>query len=247
MSIQKMEFHVLDVGVPGLPRSISVQYNPSGHSEQIGAMYKPHEALGQSDGQQEYSRTSSKKLSFELYFDTTHEKTVRDVKHTWVAPLEALTKRCVPIQGEGQADKLRPPLVKLTWRGELLVGHVEDVKTDYLMYAECGTPLRARVNVSMVQSELPKPVHQGGPLSHLSANGIQLVIAVGGTLNELAARLGVDFRRLLADNPHIDDPMNLTADDLIRVTRAARRIHYEPEAQRRIGQKRWVPEHLLRK
>lgn len=239
MSIQKMEFHILDAAFVGLPPVIEVQYNPKQHTEQSGAVYMPEKVIGKKEGPQEYTRTTSKKLTFELFFDSTQELTVRDVKHTWVDPLMRLMEECVPVQNEGNMKKLRPPRVKLIWGGELIVGHVEDVKASYLMYAECGARLRARVSITMVQSEPTEPGERGGPLSHLSADGIQLVMPAGGTLTQLAARLGVDYRQLLADNPHIDDPMNLSVEQILLVSRSARRIHFEAAVEGQHQRARW--------
>jgi hypothetical protein len=158
MSLAKATLWEIAAGTNPEPKNpFVVQFNP----ESLKLALANKVEGGQSKGKQrrQYLGKTSTALTFDLHFDTADEGTTD-------APVSVRTKtrgieRYVLPQGEGN-QKQAPPKVRFQW-GKLIVdGIIEDVSIDFDLFAENGTPLRAKVAVSIKEQDAKWQLGQQG-------------------------------------------------------------------------------------
>lgn len=194
-----------------------VQFNPKELQLDDSAVWNPSEALEQTHPRLAYQRGEPAVLSMELVFDSTDSG--QNVHQSYVQPLREFLTADVKVDGGLGIVGRRPPYVGFTWGPFELAGVVEKVGATYLMFASDGTPLRARVTVSLKQAERPKPLAEAGRellgalgplLGTLSQELATYTTRSGDTLSGVAAACGVG-ERLIAVANGIDDPTALQA------------------------------------
>lgn len=134
-----------------------VQFNPK--------EFKLDESAGWTDGKSASDKTSSTAptdalltydkgkpatVAMELIFDTTDKK--QDVSKVWVDPLRSFLSATVDDK-DGDSPTLRPPYCLFKWGSFSFSCVVEKLGITYLMFAVDGTPLRAKVSVSLKERE----------------------------------------------------------------------------------------------
>jgi nucleoid-associated protein YgaU len=87
----------------------------------------------------QYVRGASEKLTAELLVDTSD--TLDDVRDRYTNGLRGLMN----INGEIHA----PPIVRLTWDGEVFKGVVEALTITYVLFTPEGVPIRAKLNLTL--------------------------------------------------------------------------------------------------
>lgn len=97
--------------------------------------------------------TSDATLSLELFLDTTvpeyyDEKTEKpkDVKDM----VDKFMSMCIATDGQH-----KPPKVQFCWGSQIFEGYAQSVSATYLLFSGDGKPLRARVSLSISESEPP--------------------------------------------------------------------------------------------
>lgn len=89
----------------------------------------------------QYNRGESQTLSLEMLLDTYTYNNKEDVRSIYIKKLEALLE----IDPELHA----PPPCKVIWGSLEFVGVAESLRKNYLFFLEDGTPVRARVTLSL--------------------------------------------------------------------------------------------------
>ncbi len=203
-----------------------VQFNPTTLRVQVSN----RTAGGQQAGAQARQRPGVAEItvSFELVFDTADEGD--DVLRK-----TSIVDRYVRPQGTGRGQEA-PPRVQFTWGSFQVQGTMESANTDIDLFAADGTPLRAKVAVSIKgqdprwsyqPSPAPPPASgAGSPAQAVNAPALpvgspgssgsnqaadKVVQAMPGEgLAQLAARFGLDPGAWRALAAGVDNPMALS-------------------------------------
>ncbi len=208
ISVKKASFINLDGG----SGPFFVQYNPTQFQYKKGLSWKDHEVQGKEAKSLEYQTSKPASLSMELLFDTTNESGTVDVRSKYVNGLLVLTNPTIAAQ-DGQSAEIkkdRPPRVLFVWGSFKMTGAIENVDVTYLMFAENGEPVRAKVTVTM-KEWLPELHAAGSGGAGFGTEKVKLVtVGPGETVSAIAIRMGVSTSQLCADN-NIDNPMDVPA------------------------------------
>lgn len=179
---------------------IEVQFNPTSLGLQITNKTDNGRAKGRQTKQ--YMGKTSTELTLELVFDTADEGTPEAPRS--VREKTAMVERFVlPKAGRTQA----PPKLRFRWDKLIIDGLVESVHVDFDLFAANGTPLRAKVKLTLKeqdskyelvptspQKKAPPPRPGGAaPGSDLDKSPDREAAALAGeTAAEFAARVGLD-------------------------------------------------------
>jgi len=149
MELAKAKLQVIPAD-PALepPPAVDVQFNPTTLRLQLANQTSG----GSSRGAQvrQYTGTSSTTLTLDLVFDTADEGTTEQPRS--VREKTSMVERFVLPQGEGD-DKQAPPKVRFQWGDLIIDGLVESVNIDFDHFAANGTPLRAKVGLSIKEQD----------------------------------------------------------------------------------------------
>ncbi len=205
---------------------VPVQFNPTTLRLQISNSVP----AGQSRGNQvrQYTGSSSTTLTLDLVFDTADEGTTTEPRS--VREKTGIVEKFVLPKGQDQ-NKQAPPKLRFQWGNLILDGIVDSVSIDFDLFAADGTPLRAKVSLSIKEQDSKYQFLSAGPGANTSSNApqpgqaspgalgsigasisAQASLAIGGeSAAEFAARVGVDpaaWRGLSAD---LSNPLSLKA------------------------------------
>jgi len=190
-----------DLGQP-----IPVQFNPTTLRLQLANRIEG----GQSRGRQvrQFTGSSSTSLTLDLVFDTADEGS--DESPRSVREKTALLEKFVLPRGEGR-NKQAPPKVRFHWGRLIIEGLIESVDIDFDHFAADGTPLRAKVGVTIKEQNsryqyleagagantarntpTPNGSTAGAPGSSGSGGDRSALSLAGESVADFAARVGVD-------------------------------------------------------
>lgn len=203
-SLNKLKIKNTDNG-----ETFDVLFNPTEYTfedsskwqEQNGNRHRP---------ELQYTGGERKRLSMELFYDTYEDKT--DVRlHT--GKLQELLAVTTDRGNNGK----RPPVIELSWgKAQSNVGFpfrcvLESLKQQFTLFTSDGMPVRAKVNVSFKEYELPKEEQQREPRRG-SFPAQTYTVREGDTLSSIAAAVWKDSAkwRLLAEPNDISNPRILT-------------------------------------
>lgn len=119
-----------------------VQFNPTDYSTEKRSQYSETAIPGLGSPVVQYGHGEAQSLSIELLLDTytTPDAKKEDVRAKYISKLE----RFLAIDGELHA----PPPCKVVWGSLEFVGVLESLRKNYILFAEDGTPVRARATLS---------------------------------------------------------------------------------------------------
>ncbi len=143
---KKASFTNLDAGA-----SFQVQFNPKEFKLDETAAWKDSDEFQQEKPLLTFDRGKPSVVTMELIFDTTD--TGECVELMFVREVRSLLSVTVEETKDGKTIK-RPPHVKFEWKDFTFDCIVEKVSVTYLMFKADGTPLRAKVNVTLKQRKL---------------------------------------------------------------------------------------------
>jgi hypothetical protein len=180
-----------------------VQFNPTNLKLQIAA----NTAQGTPSGSQVRQSTGSATttLTLELVFDTSDEGST-DNPRSVREKTQEVEKFAFPKAQTGDSEK--PPRIRFQWGTFVIDGVAEGIGVEIDHFASNGTPLRAKVNLT-IKEQNSKLIHlQSGPGSGQKGNAPtplgkptgapagpspQVGTALGGeSLPDFAARMGLD-------------------------------------------------------
>lgn len=184
---------------------IVAMFNPKSLSVTRQVQWKSQDASKRDSPELQFTTADPATLSVELFFDTYD--TPDPTKHSvfeYTSKLLALTS----VTG----DKHRPPVCQIQWGGQAVIfqGVLQALDTQYTMFLDNGTPVRATVKCTFTQwrsnaKDLKK--------QNLMSSDVVKVWTVrrGQTLASIAALEYRDSRywRQIAEANNIDDPLAL--------------------------------------
>lgn len=197
-----------------------VQFNPKELKLEDTASWKSSDEQGKPKPLLTYEKGEAAVLSMDLVFDSTD--TGGSVQGR-IDALRAFLAATVTDSDEGGTSK-RPPHINFHWASFKFEGVCEKISASVLMFKPDGTPMRAKVSVTLKE----RMVETGGAGSTaagsqvtLSANGSMIsgsavratttTVQPNQTMSQAAAANNTDFRTMATANPQVTNPMEMNA------------------------------------
>lgn len=206
--MEKARLHVVDSWSGGFT-DLEFLYNPETVTVEKASEFKEHQTQGSDSGEKEWTHGVSRTLKISsIYFDTY--ETRQNVRVVYIDKLERLIHY--------DQELHRPPRVLLIW-GKFMSEnddynsckwYVQKVNIQYVMFLNDGTPVRAKVDIDLVEAttvEEQATARDKRSPDHAKVYTVQR----GDTLQSIAWREYDDpaeWRRIAEANG-IDDPMSL--------------------------------------
>ncbi|MEI6668464.1 MAG: hypothetical protein WCP29_09935 [Acidobacteriota bacterium] len=153
-----------DASAAPIGAEIEVQFNPASLTLELANRVEGGDTRGRQNRQ--YLGKTSTTLSFDLHFDTADLGTP-DAPVS-VRTLTAQVERFVLPKGEGNT-KQAPPKCRFHWDELVIDGIIESVSIDFDLFASNGTPLRAKLGVSIKEQDAKYELLQSGPGANQAA------------------------------------------------------------------------------
>ncbi len=151
---------------------IDVQFNPSEYSISRGVRLDKQTELGRdTDGTTQAIKGSPTTLTVSLYFDTVSrisyfnsQSKVARVIDLVGAGMKIVDGTLVPVKAAAyimdltsyDPDLHSPPKIQFVWGAMCFTGKVSSVSTQYTMFSPSGSPIKAKVNLTIEGEETAK-------------------------------------------------------------------------------------------
>jgi len=177
---------------------IDVCFNPTELHVTKSVPWSRHPVKGSDSPEAQFTRGGELRLTMELVFDTY--ETREDVLDKYTGKIGKLT--------EIKAQLKRPALCRFVWGKSQFRCFVESYSTRYTMFLEDATPVRAVMNVNLVQYTPAKQAKQAKSNPGPADRTKQRTVHQGDNLALIAAREYGDPRRWrpIADANRLDNP-----------------------------------------
>lgn len=202
MSLEKAVITNLDKS-----EDIKVMFNPKEYVIEKKTPWSEVNVFGLDSPPVQFTMGERKRLSMELFLDTSEEKT--DVRE-YTKKIEELMLV--------NAQEHRPPLLRFSWGSLSFDCVLEDLVQRFTLFSNDGTPLRAILKA--VFKEYATAASQLSNTRRESADHTKrMAIREGETLSSLSAREYHDSRkwRAIADANNIDDPENIAPGTIVEL------------------------------
>ena len=202
MALEKAIITNLDEG-----EDIEVMFNPKEYVMEKKTPWSEVNVFGMDSPPVQFSMGERKRLSLELFFDTSEEKT--DVRE-YTSKVEQLMLV--------NAQEHRPPILRFIWGSLSFDCVMEDLVQRYTLFDNGGIPLRGILKV--VFKEYTTAATQLSNTRRESADHTKrMALREGETLSSISAREYNDPRkwRAIADANDIDDPENVSAGTVVEL------------------------------
>lgn len=200
MALEKAVISNLDT-----EKDFEVLFNPKEYVLEKRTPWTEVNVFGLDSPPVQFTMGNRERLSMELFFDTSEEKT--DVREYTEKIKELMVVN---------AQEHRPPLLRFSWGALSFDCVLEDLVQRFTLFSNDGTPLRAILKV--VFKEYATAATQLSNTRRESADHTKrLTVREGETLAAVSAREYNDPSkwRVIADANDIDDPENIAAGTII--------------------------------
>ena len=208
-----------DADAPSDKDPIECMFNPTEYSLSRSNSVQRNESAQQVGGIPHYSGSGPLSLSMQLFFDD-----FASLEGDVTPSISKLLTWTVP--KDPHATNARPPKVGFDWGNSQLSefwGYITSFRVNYTIFRMDGTPVQAKVDLSIEEVTEPADPPLTNPTSHaINSNRIR-TLTEGDTLHGLAYReLGnAIYWRAIAELNGVDDPMRVHAgESLIMPTKA---------------------------
>jgi len=186
---------------------IEVMFNPKEYIIEKRTPWKEHDIQGLDSPAVEFTLGERKRLSMELFFDTSEEKT--NVKE--------LTDKIEELMLVN-ADEHRPPLLLFSWGKLKFKCVLEDLVQRFTMFMNDGTPIRALLKVLFKEYSTAASQFKEKPRNS-SDHSKRIMMREGETLSSISAREYNDPRkwREIAKANDIEDPLNVKNGTVLKL------------------------------
>lgn len=199
-----------------------VQFNPKELKLEDTASWKSSDEQGKPQPLLTYEKGEAAALTMDLIFDTTDQG--GSSIQGRIDALRAFLNTSIPVTNAGGQSK-RPPYIDFHWKSFHFQGVCEKVAASILMFKADGTPVRAKVTVTLKERQVESgngstsiSAGSGVTLSSMgtmfSGAGVSATTTTVGpnqTMSQAAAAANTDMRTLAKANPQITDPTNVPA------------------------------------
>lgn len=185
----------------------TVLFNPKEYIIEKRTPWQEQDVIGLDSPAVEFTMGERKRLSMELFFDTSDDKS--DVR-LYTDKIEELMMV--------NSDQHRPPLLLFSW-GQLQFKCVlEDMVQRFTMFTQDGSPIRAIVKVLFKEYSTAASQIQEKP-RHSADHQKRLVLREGESLSSLAAKEYADPKmwRVIAEANDIDNPYDVKTGTILKL------------------------------
>ncbi|MBN1699187.1 MAG: LysM peptidoglycan-binding domain-containing protein [Spirochaetales bacterium] len=202
MALEKAVIKNLDTD-----KEIEVLFNPKEYIIEKKTPWREEEIHGLDSPAVQFTMGERKRLSMELFLDTSDEKT--DVRQ-YTDQIEELMYV--------NADEHRPPLLLFSWGKLKFKCVLEDLIQRFTMFMNDGTPVRAILKVLFKEYSTAASQIKKNP-RHSADHTKRIVLREGETISSIAAREYADPRkwREIADANNIEDPLHIKPGTILRL------------------------------
>ncbi len=186
---------------------LSVLFNPKEYTIEKKTPWTEMNVFGMDSPPVQFTMGERKRLSMELIFDTSEEKT--DVRE-YTDKMDALMLV--------NAQEHRPPILRFAWGNLSFECVLEDLVQRFTLFMNDGTPLRAILKV--IFKEYSTAAAQLSNTRRESADHTKrMVIREGESISSIAAREYHDPAkwRVIAEANRIDDPENIRPGTIVEL------------------------------
>lgn len=189
---------------------IPLKFNPTEYQLQKSNNFADIVIPGLETPPIQFVNGAGEKLTAELMADTSD--TLEDVRERYVAKLRNLMNI--------NSDLHAPPIVRLTWDGEVFKGVVESLNISYVLFTPEGVPLRAKINLVLKAYQTVEDQIAQRPRFSSDVEKTH-VVRRGDTLASIAILAYNDATqwREVARNNGIDDPRRLEPGKVLNLPR----------------------------
>ena len=202
MALEKAVIKNLDTD-----EDVKVLFNPKEYIIEKKTPWREHDIQGLDSPAVEFIIGERKRLSMELFFDTSEEKT--DVRQ-YTDKIEKLMLV--------NADEHRPPLLLFSWGKLKFKCVLEDLVQRFTMFMNDGAPIRAILKVLFKEYSSAASQMKEKP-RHSSDHTKRIMLREGETLSSISAREYADPKkwREIANSNDIEDPLNVKPGTILRL------------------------------
>ncbi|MCK4797597.1 MAG: LysM peptidoglycan-binding domain-containing protein [Spirochaetes bacterium] len=202
MALEKAVIKNLDTD-----EDVEILFNPKEYIIEKKTPWREHDIQGLDSPAVEFTLGERKRLSMELFFDTSEEKT--DVRE-YTDKIEELMMV--------NADEHRPPLLLFSWGKLKFKCVLEDLVQRFTMFTNDGTPIRAILKVLFKEYSTAASQMKEKP-RHSSDHTKRIMLREGETLSSISAREYADPKkwREIANSNNIEDPLNVKPGTILRL------------------------------
>jgi len=198
------------------------QFNPKELKLEDTASWKSSDEQGKPKPLLTYEKGEAASLTMDIIFDTTDQGGTSIQGR--IDALRAFLNTSIPVTNAGGQSK-RPPYIDFNWKSFKFEGVCEKVAASVLMFKADGTPVRAKVTVTLKERQ----VETGNGSTSIAAGASVTLSSMGSmvsgagvstrtttaqsnqTASQAAAAAGTDVRTLMKANPQISDPTDIPA------------------------------------
>lgn len=200
-------------------KTIEVMFNPREYSHKLNVTWNDNGGTIPTFGGSNFESLTIKELWFDTYeagVDVREDHEVRQAgKVKKIAGTKRITELGIP--SAAGKDSVRPPVCLFSWGKFNFKCVIEKVDTNFVMFLSDGTPVRAKVTITM------KPVLDARDI--LEYKGVEAcrkvrTVIEGDRLDIIAAKELKDpaLWRTIAETNNITDPLNFPrSEDIGRV------------------------------
>ncbi len=209
--------------------SVSFSFNPSSYYIYTQPNYKNMQNLMQDTEQQEFLggviRTLQTRLIFDSFsdselFSAKDMESVRNLTEGVENRLKPVTDKLKKLEQavHVSGQQHRPPLVIFSWGNLNFKGFITNYNTEYTMFSMEGKPIRATVQLSIIESKDPALASKENPFESPDRTKSRVVVE-GMSLWSIAYEEYDDCEkwRIIAKANHIMDPLDVRPGQVIRI------------------------------
>lgn len=170
---------------------VEVQFNPQTLKLALASRVEGADSKGKQVRQ--WIGKSSTSLSFDLHFDTADEGTTD--QPVSVRGKTAMVERFV-LPKANPTEKQATPKVRFQWSDLIFDGLIESLNVDFDLFASNGTPLRAKMSVTIKEQDAKYELGKSGPSANTAGNALlpgQISFGPGSVGASLGGGAGASF------------------------------------------------------
>jgi nucleoid-associated protein YgaU len=217
---EKAKLLVVGPNKPGKPHSIECMFNPTDYKLTQSLEVKRNRSPKRPAGTPEYTGTNAMVLTTQLFFDD-----FASAKGDVTPKITTLLSWTRPTEMSKKEKKPCPPYVQFKWGGnkqlDNFCGFLESVVVHYTIFRRDGTPVQAKVDIT-IKGET-EPIEGQNPTSRAAGSRQTHTVVEGETLQAVAYQeLGrPTYWRAIAELNDIDDPLRVSPGTILLIPSVA--------------------------